>query len=82
MSIKGKIRTGDIIWMDAANELIEIVGCLPESGEVHYWTSKFPKQVETRKCKGASAWIIFRHGLKVGSTQPTTNDFRAKVGLK
>lgn len=80
--IKSRLKVGDIVWIEPLNQLVEILGCLPNEGKIHYWTSANPGQAETRRCSEMSAWIAFRHGVKLGSTQPTTNNFRQKVGLK
>ncbi len=63
--IKGTIKVGDIIVIDKIDQVIEIVGCLPEEGKLHYWTDEDPKQVGTKKCKVMDAWIAFRLGTRL-----------------
>lgn len=65
------ISVGDIIWVDGPDELIEVVHCDAATAKVRYWSHKFPKEMFTRKCRIADAWIIFKHGI-------TLTDVRVK----
>lgn len=67
--ITGSIRIGDLIYMEKFDETLEIVGISSEPDEqpvIYYWGSKYPKEVGTKKCRCAAAWILFKYGHKIG----------------
>lgn len=67
--IKKYISPGDIIWMENFEELIEVKVCIPRKTrpKIQYWNCKAYEG--TNQCREADAWIIFKYGVKVGSTE-------------
>lgn len=63
-----QISIGDIMYIDKYNELIEILGWSEVYIYINYWSSAYPKEVGTKKCRKAASWIIFKYAEKVGST--------------
>lgn len=63
------IYTGDIIFVGAPfYELIEVREIIKEKAQILYWSDKYPREVETRRCRMADAWVIFKLGQRLGST--------------
>jgi hypothetical protein len=63
------IKAGDVLWMDKFGELINVVFCADRPTPlIYYWSDAYPEEAGTKKCRYADAWIIFKYGVKVGST--------------
>lgn len=60
------IKMGDVIYMDRSDELIQVVSAQIEPCLIYYWSSAYPKEIGTKRCRTSDAWIIFEYGMKVG----------------
>lgn len=65
------VRQGDIIYMKPFDELIEVISGVEIQGRhmIQHWRDKRPEQVDTKTCSRSDAWIIFKYGVKLGTTR-------------
>lgn len=55
------LYVGDVLYMPPWDETIEILGG-GKPGEVLYWSSRWPHEFGTPRCRGASLWVVFKYG--------------------
>lgn len=63
------ISVGDIMWVEFAGELIEVLQIDKEKAQIGYWSSAYPEDFNTNKCRMCDAFILFKSAIKLGTTK-------------